>query len=116
MPLPYKCMEFYTQKYTTFYFSIIAYFFRHEVVNINLSDKPKWLLKKNPNGTVPILETLTINSTKPESHSRPEIIIGSMECCEWLERNYKNSPALFETGDRARSLTLLNIFKEVIYH
>ena len=29
---------------------------RHEVVNINLSEKPDWYLDKNPVGTVPTLE------------------------------------------------------------
>ena len=29
---------------------------RHEVVNINLSEKPDWYFDKNPVGTVPTLE------------------------------------------------------------
>ncbi|XP_043911476.1 glutathione S-transferase omega-1-like [Protopterus annectens] len=30
---------------------------KHEVININLKDKPDWFLKKNPFGVVPVLET-----------------------------------------------------------
>ncbi|XP_057361364.1 glutathione S-transferase omega-1-like [Manis pentadactyla] len=29
---------------------------RHEVININLKDKPEWFFKKNPSGLVPVLE------------------------------------------------------------
>ncbi|XP_055416086.1 uncharacterized protein LOC129636607 isoform X9 [Bubalus kerabau] len=30
---------------------------RHEVININLKNKPEWFFKKNPLGLVPVLET-----------------------------------------------------------
>jgi glutathione S-transferase len=31
--------------------------FRHDVVNIKLSDKPEWFLERNPLGKVPAIET-----------------------------------------------------------
>lgn len=48
---------------------------RHEVVNINLADKPGWLLEKNPSGTVPLLEIEHIDGTTSES-TRLETVIG----------------------------------------
>ncbi|XP_067931465.1 pyrimidodiazepine synthase-like [Watersipora subatra] len=56
---------------------------RHEEINVNLSDKPAWLLQKNPEGTVPLLELKT---------SQVEGVIGSLECCEWLDKLYPESP------------------------
>ena len=34
----------------------MSYADRYETVNISLSEKPEWLLERNPNGTVPVLE------------------------------------------------------------
>lgn len=35
---------------------IINIYFRFEVMNINLQNKPDWFLSKNPEGIVPALE------------------------------------------------------------
>ena len=34
----------------------MSYSCRHEVVNINLKDKPDWFLDKNSKGSVPTIE------------------------------------------------------------
>ena len=52
-------------------------FFRHEVININLKNKPEWFFKKNPLGLVPVLET-----------SLGQLICESAITCEYLDEAY----------------------------
>uniref|UniRef100_A0A8C2RDD0 Glutathione S-transferase omega n=1 Tax=Capra hircus TaxID=9925 RepID=A0A8C2RDD0_CAPHI len=46
----------------------------HEVININLKNKPEWFFKKNPLGLVPVLET-----------SLGQLIYESAITCEYLD-------------------------------
>ena len=34
----------------------VEYYCSHDVVNINLIEKPDWFLQKNPDGKVPVIE------------------------------------------------------------
>jgi glutathione S-transferase len=31
--------------------------YRHDIVNVNLTDKPEWLFERNPAGKVPTIDT-----------------------------------------------------------
>ena len=46
---------------------------RHETVFVNLKNKPDWLLERNPNGAVPILE------------HKGKVVYESAVCNEFLE-------------------------------
>ncbi|XP_040599187.1 glutathione S-transferase omega-1-like [Mesocricetus auratus] len=50
---------------------------RHEIININLKNKPEWFLKKNPAGLVPVLED-----------SKGRLISESVIICEYLDEAY----------------------------
>ncbi|XP_008588229.1 PREDICTED: glutathione S-transferase omega-1 [Galeopterus variegatus] len=49
----------------------------HEVININLKNKPDWFFKKNPHGLVPVLE-----------NSQGQLIYESAITCEYLDEAY----------------------------
>lgn len=51
--------------------------FRHEIININLKNKPEWFFKKNPFGLVPVLE-----------NSQGHLITESVITCEYLDEAY----------------------------
>ncbi|XP_052568558.1 glutathione S-transferase omega-1 [Peromyscus californicus insignis] len=50
---------------------------RHEIININLKNKPEWFFKKNPSGLVPVLED-----------SQGRLISDSIIICEYLDEAY----------------------------
>ncbi|XP_062832352.1 glutathione S-transferase omega-1 isoform X2 [Anolis carolinensis] len=50
---------------------------KHEIVNINLKNKPDWFFEKNPGGLVPVLET-----------SKGQLIYESSITCEYLDEAY----------------------------
>ncbi|XP_055280683.1 glutathione S-transferase omega-1-like isoform X2 [Moschus berezovskii] len=56
---------------------------RHEVININLKNKPEWFFKKNPSGLVPVLET-----------SLGQLICESAITCEYLDEAYPGKKLL----------------------
>ncbi|XP_055416079.1 uncharacterized protein LOC129636607 isoform X3 [Bubalus kerabau] len=56
---------------------------RHEVININLKNKPEWFFKKNPLGLVPVLET-----------SLGQLIYESAITCEYLDEAYPGKKLL----------------------
>ncbi|KAI5277500.1 Glutathione S-Transferase Omega-1 [Manis pentadactyla] len=56
---------------------------RHEVININLKDKPEWFFKKNPSGLVPVLE-----------NSQGHLIYESTITCEYLDEAYPGKKLL----------------------
>ncbi|XP_061644990.1 glutathione S-transferase omega-1-like isoform X1 [Phyllopteryx taeniolatus] len=59
---------------------------KHDIVNINLRDKPDWFLEKNPLGQVPTLET-----------SVGEVIYESPITCEYLDEVYPEKKLLPES-------------------
>lgn len=76
---------------------------RHEIVNINLKDKPDWFLEKNPFGTVPVLET-----------SSGQVIYESPITCEYLDEAYPEKKLLpSDPFERAQQKMLLEIYSKV---
>ena len=63
--------------------SLSSVLFRHEVININLKNKPEWFFKKNPLGLVPVLET-----------SLGQLIYESAITCEYLDEAYPGKKLL----------------------
>ncbi|KAK2896730.1 hypothetical protein QQF64_005725 [Cirrhinus molitorella] len=77
---------------------------KHEIININLKDKPDWFLEKNPSGTVPVLET-----------SSGQVIYESPITCEYLEEAYPEKKLLpSDPFERAQQKMLLEHFSKVI--
>jgi glutathione S-transferase len=70
----------------------------HELVAIDLSDRPAWLYEKNPLGKVPVLEEDTF--TLPES----AVIM------EYLEERYPE-PALLPADPAQRALVRLQVYR-----
>ena len=68
----------------------------HEVVAIDLSDRPAWLYEKNPLGKVPVIEEDAF--VLPES----EVIM------QYLEERYPE-PALLPADPAARALAALQV-------
>ncbi|XP_076982071.1 glutathione S-transferase omega-1 [Tamandua tetradactyla] len=56
---------------------------RHEVININLKNKPEWFFTKNPLGLVPVLE-----------NSQGQLIYESVITCEYLDEAYPGKKLL----------------------
>ncbi|XP_042624251.1 glutathione S-transferase omega-1-like [Cyprinus carpio] len=77
---------------------------KHEIININLKDKPDWFLAKNPSGTVPVLET-----------SSGQVIYESPITCEYLEEVYPEKKLLpSDPFERAQQKMLLEHYSKVI--
>lgn len=76
---------------------------RHEVININLKNKPEWFLQKNPSGLVPVLED-----------SRGRLICESLITCEYLDEAYPEKK-LFpdDPYERACQRMILELFSKV---
>ncbi|XP_013394873.1 glutathione S-transferase omega-1 isoform X2 [Lingula anatina] len=75
----------------------------HEVINVNLKHKPKWLFEKNPKGLVPILE------------QDNRIVFESLICDEYLEDMYPEKP--LRPSDpyiKARQNILEGYFEQVL--
>jgi len=70
----------------------------YEPVEVDLSDRPRWLYEKNPAGEVPVLEEDTL--VLPES-----VVI-----MEFLEERY-SEPALLPEDSAARALERLRIHR-----
>ncbi|XP_066457124.1 glutathione S-transferase omega-1-like isoform X2 [Eleutherodactylus coqui] len=77
---------------------------KHEVVNINLMDKPEWFLEKSPLGLVPCLET-----------SDGKIIHDSVSVCDYLDEAYPGKKLNPEDPyEKAQQKSLLECFNKVI--
>ena len=76
-----------------------------EIVNINLKDKPEWFWLKNPEGTVPVLE------------SDGKLISESAICAEYLDEVYGKC-LLISTDPykKAHQKVLLQRFDKVSRH
>ncbi|CAI9603039.1 unnamed protein product [Staurois parvus] len=77
-PVPQGLIRLYSMRFCPFAqrarLVLIAKGIKHEVVNINLKNKPHWMFEKNPLGLVPFLET-----------SDGKIIYESTIVCEYLD-------------------------------
>ncbi|XP_061767589.1 glutathione S-transferase omega-1-like isoform X1 [Nerophis ophidion] len=75
---------------------------KHEIINIQLRDKPEWFLKKNPLGLVPLLETVA-----------GELIYESPITCEYLDEEYPDRKLLPSTpyGKAQQKMMLENFSK-----
>ncbi|XP_021047514.1 glutathione S-transferase omega-1 [Mus pahari] len=76
---------------------------RHEVININLKNKPEWFFKKNPSGLVPVLE-----------NSQGHLVTESIITCEYLDEVYPEK-RLFpdDPYEKARQKMTLELFSKV---
>lgn len=93
------------QKYKNVSFSSLSCYvsFRHEVVNINLKNKPEWFFKKNPAGLVPVLE-----------NSRGQLICESAITCEYLDEAYPEKKLLpADPYEKACQKMVFELFSKV---
>ncbi|KAL7990629.1 hypothetical protein Chor_014059 [Crotalus horridus] len=75
----------------------------HEIVNINLRNKPEWFFEKNPLGLVPVLET-----------SKGQLISESPITCEYLDEAYpENKLYPADPYEKAYQKMLLEYFSKV---
>ncbi|XP_001512410.2 glutathione S-transferase omega-1 [Ornithorhynchus anatinus] len=76
---------------------------KHEVVNINLKNKPEWFFQKHPLGQVPVLET-----------SKGQLIYESSITCEYLDEAYPEKK-LFpdDPYEKAYQKMIFNQFSKV---
>lgn len=70
----------------------------HEVVAIDLRDRPAWIYEKNPTGKVPVIEEDTF------------ILAESAVIMEYLEERYPE-PALLPADAAARGLARMEVFR-----
>lgn len=78
-------------------------FVRHEVVNINLRNKPEWYFTKHPFGQIPVLE-----------NSKCQLIYESVIACEYLDDAYPGRKLYpYDPYERARQKMLLELFYKV---
>nr|XP_021495906.1 glutathione S-transferase omega-2 [Meriones unguiculatus] len=76
---------------------------RHEVVNINLKNKPEWYYTKHPFGQIPVLE-----------NSQCQLIYESVIACEYLDDVYPGRKLFpYDPYERARQKMLLELFCKV---
>ncbi|KAF4105783.1 glutathione S-transferase omega-1-like isoform X1 [Onychostoma macrolepis] len=77
---------------------------KHDIVNINLKNKPDWFLEKNPLGLVPTLETLS-----------GQVIYESPITCDYLDEVYPEKKLLpSDPFEKAQQKMLLEHFSKVI--
>ncbi|KAM9323790.1 glutathione S-transferase omega-1-like [Gastrophryne carolinensis] len=77
---------------------------KHEVVNINLKDKPDWYFKKNPSGAVPAIET-------PDG----KIVYESAVVCEYLDEVFPGVRLMpSDPYEKAQGRMLLEQYSGVI--
>ncbi|XP_045710275.1 glutathione S-transferase omega-2 [Phyllostomus hastatus] len=75
----------------------------HEVININLRNKPDWYYTKHPFGQIPVLE-----------NSKCQLIYESVIACEYLDDAYPGRKLYpFDPYERARQKMLLELFYKI---
>ncbi|NXR08747.1 GSTO1 transferase, partial [Semnornis frantzii] len=75
----------------------------HEVININLKNKPDWFFEKNPFGLVPVLET-----------SKGQLICESPITCEYLDEAFPGKKLMpSDPYERACQRMLLEQFSKL---
>ncbi|XP_006880016.1 PREDICTED: glutathione S-transferase omega-1 isoform X2 [Elephantulus edwardii] len=76
---------------------------KHEVININLKNKPEWFFTKNPEGLVPVLET-----------SQGQLIYESSITCEYLDEVYPGKKLLPDDPyEKACQKMVFELFSQV---
>nr|XP_020843627.1 glutathione S-transferase omega-1 isoform X2 [Phascolarctos cinereus] len=75
---------------------------KHEIININLKNKPEWFFKKNPFGLVPVLET-----------SQGQLIYESLITCEYLDEAYPGKLFPEDPYEKAFQKMILELFSKV---
>ncbi|XP_043845247.1 glutathione S-transferase omega-1-like [Dromiciops gliroides] len=76
---------------------------KHEVININLKNKPEWFFKKHPLGLVPVLET-----------SKGQLIHDSLITCEYLDEVYPGKKLFPEDPyEKAVQKMILELFSKI---
>ncbi|XP_009873400.1 PREDICTED: glutathione S-transferase omega-1 isoform X2 [Apaloderma vittatum] len=76
----------------------------HEVININLKNKPDWFFEKSPFGVVPVLET-----------SKGQLIYESPIICEYLEEAFPGKKLMpSDPYERAFQKMLLEHFSKIL--
>lgn len=84
--------------------SCFSHAFSHEVININLKNKPDWFFEKNPFGLVPVLET-----------SKGQLIYESPVTCEYLDEAFPGKKLMpSDPYERALQKMLLEHFSKVL--
>ncbi|XP_010857697.1 PREDICTED: glutathione S-transferase omega-2 isoform X2 [Bison bison bison] len=77
---------------------------RHEVININLRNKPEWYFTKHPFGQIPVLE-----------NSKCQLIYESVIACEYLDDAYPGRKLYpYDPYERARQKMLLELFYKIL--
>ncbi|XP_060027354.1 glutathione S-transferase omega-2 isoform X2 [Erinaceus europaeus] len=77
---------------------------RHEVININLRNKPEWYYTKHPFGQIPVLE-----------NSKCQLIYESVIACEYLDDAYPGRKLYpYDPYERARQKMLLELFCKIL--
>ncbi|XP_025227988.1 glutathione S-transferase omega-1-like isoform X2 [Theropithecus gelada] len=77
---------------------------RHELISINLKNKPEWFFKKNPFGLVPVLE-----------NSQDQLICESPITCEYLDEAYPGKKLLPDDSyEKACQKMILELFSKVL--
>ncbi|XP_050754707.1 glutathione S-transferase omega-1 isoform X3 [Gymnogyps californianus] len=76
----------------------------HEIININLKNKPDWFFEKNPFGLVPVLET-----------SKGQLIYESPITCEYLDEAFPGKKLMpSDPYERAFQKMLLEHFSKIL--
>lgn len=76
---------------------------RHEIININLKNKPDWYYTKHPFGQVPVLE-----------NSQCQLVYESVIACEYLDDVFPGRKLFpYDPYERARQKMLLELFCKV---
>lgn len=79
------------------------FLYRNEIVNMNTKQKPDWFMAKNPNGTVPVLET-----------SSGQVVYESPITCDFLEETYpENKLYPSDPFEKAQQKMLLEEYSKV---
>ncbi|XP_073402607.1 glutathione S-transferase omega-1-like isoform X1 [Dendrobates tinctorius] len=106
-PVPEGILRLYSMRFCPFAqrarLVLVAKGIKHEVVNINLKDKPDWFFEKSPLGLVPSIET-----------SDGKIIYESPIVCDYLDETFpenKLTPA--DPYEKAQQKILLEHFSAV---
>ncbi|XP_057591561.1 glutathione S-transferase omega-1-like isoform X1 [Hippopotamus amphibius kiboko] len=106
-PVPEGLIRVYSMRFCPFakrtLFVLKAKGIRHEVININLKNKPEWFFKKNPFGLVPVLE-----------NSQGQVIYESAITCEYLDEAYPGKKLLPEDPyEKACQKMVFELFSKV---